>query len=101
VHARDEVHTCATPRLFKEISLIRIRVHVLYKRAEISANKMIRAIAVSVSYREHEKAENPGSISVSATKFFWLYALAGLDRKYGSRSCHPQFLSMLPIDAGD
>jgi hypothetical protein len=36
------------------------RVHVLYKRPEIPANKVVPAIAVSVTYRKQEKAENPG-----------------------------------------
>ena len=39
---------------------LRIRVHVLYKRPEIPANGTIRAFAVSVTYRKHEKAQNPG-----------------------------------------
>jgi hypothetical protein len=44
-------------------------VHVLYKRLEIPANHVLPAIAVSVTYRKHEKVENPGSIPVSATMF--------------------------------
>src|SRR5262249_1639795 len=40
------------------------RVQILYKRGEIPANKVVPAIAVSVTYRKHEKAENPGSIPV-------------------------------------
>jgi hypothetical protein len=42
----------------------------LYKRLEIPANKVIPAIAVSVTYRNHEKAENTGSIPVSAINLF-------------------------------
>ena len=45
------------------------RVHVLYKRAEIPANTGVLAIAVSVTCRKPEKAENTGSIPVSATKY--------------------------------
>jgi hypothetical protein len=48
----------------------RAHVHVLYKWPEIPANKAVPAIAVSVTYRKHEKAANPGSIPVSATKSF-------------------------------
>jgi len=47
-----------------------VRVHVLYKRAEIPANTGVLAIAVSVTCRKLEKAENPGSIPVSATNSF-------------------------------
>src|SRR6516164_11815255 len=43
------------------------RVHVLYKRPEIPAHEVVPAIAVSVTYRKHENAENPGSIPASAT----------------------------------
>jgi len=39
----------------------------LYKRAEISANTAIPALAVSVTYSKQEKAANPGSTPVSAT----------------------------------
>ena len=42
----------------------------LYNPPEILANSGIRAIAVSVTYRKHDKAENPGSIPVSATNSF-------------------------------
>jgi len=49
---------------------MKVRVHILYKRLEIPANKVIPAIAVSVTYRTHEKAENTGSIPVSATNSF-------------------------------
>ena len=45
-----------------------IRVHVLYKRLEIPANKVVPAIAVSVTYRKQEEAANTGSTPVSATK---------------------------------
>jgi hypothetical protein len=45
------------------------QIRVLYKRAEIPANALIPAIAVSATYRKQEKAENPGSIPVSATMF--------------------------------
>jgi hypothetical protein len=41
----------------------------LYKRPEIPANTAIPAIALSVTYRKHKKAANPGSIPVSATMF--------------------------------
>jgi len=51
-------------------NVAQIRVHVLYKRPEIPANSAVRAIAISVTYRKHEKAENPGSIPVSATNSF-------------------------------
>src|ERR1022692_2292630 len=54
----------ATPKIFGQV-----RVHVLYKRAEIPANTAILAFAISVSYREQEKAANTGSTPVSATKF--------------------------------
>src|SRR5258708_37919098 len=47
-----------------------IRVHVLYKRAEIPAKTVIPAIALSVTYRKQESLANTGSIPVSATKFF-------------------------------
>jgi hypothetical protein len=46
------------------------RVHVLYKPPEIPANGVIPAIAVSVTYRKHEKAGNTGSSPVSATNSF-------------------------------
>jgi hypothetical protein len=59
-----------TARPFEEISLIRIHVHVLYKRPEIPANSAVHAIAISVTYRKQEKTENTGSIPVSATKSF-------------------------------
>jgi len=39
----------------------------LYKRAEIPANAVIRAVAVSVIYRKQEKAANTGSTPVRAT----------------------------------
>lgn len=42
-------------------NLSRVRVHVLYKRAEIPANKAVPALAVSVTYRKQERAANPGS----------------------------------------
>ena len=45
-----------------------IRVHVLYKRAEIPAKTVIPAIALSVTYREQESPANTGSTPVSATK---------------------------------
>jgi hypothetical protein len=54
-------------KLFGQVPL---RVHVLYKRAEIPANKAIPAFAVSVTYRKRLKAANPGSIPVSATNSF-------------------------------
>src|ERR1700756_306952 len=47
-----------------------IRVHVLYKRAEIPAKTVIPAIAVSVTYRKQESLANTGSTPVSATKPF-------------------------------
>jgi hypothetical protein len=46
------------------------RVQALYKRAEIPANKVVPAIAVSVTYSKQEKAANTGSIPVSATNSF-------------------------------
>ena len=46
---------------------ISARVHVLYKVPEIPANNVLPAIAFSVSYWKHEKAENTGSTPVSAT----------------------------------
>ena len=52
-----------------------IRVHVLYKRAEIPAKAIIPAIALSVTYRKQEKAENPGSTPVSATNPFRIICL--------------------------
>jgi hypothetical protein len=45
-----------------------VRVHVLYKRPEIPANKVVPGIAVSVTYSKQEKAANTGSTPVSATK---------------------------------
>ena len=56
-------------------NLRQIRVHVLYKRPEIPANKVVPAIAVSVTYRKQEKAANPGSTPVSATKPFRIICL--------------------------
>jgi hypothetical protein len=47
-----------------------IRVHVLYKRAEIPAKTVIPAIALSVTYRKQESPANTGSTPVSATKHF-------------------------------
>ena len=49
-------------------------VHVLYNPPEILANSVIRAIAVSVTYRKHDKAKNPGSIPVSATNSSYTYS---------------------------
>jgi hypothetical protein len=46
-----------------------IPVHILYKRPEIPAKKVVPAIAVSVTYSKQEKAANTGSIPVSATIF--------------------------------
>jgi uncharacterized protein GlcG (DUF336 family) len=43
---------------------MKVRVHVLYKRPEIAADKAIPAIAVSVTCRKHKSAANPGSILV-------------------------------------
>jgi hypothetical protein len=43
-------------------SSAKVRVQVLYKRPEIPANGLVPAIAVSVTYTKHERAENPGSI---------------------------------------
>jgi hypothetical protein len=60
----------------------KVRVPVLYKQAEIPANTTVPAIAVSVTYREHEKAENPGSTPVSATKPFKINSL-----KIGYKVC--------------
>jgi hypothetical protein len=50
---------------FRDVA--QIRVHVLYKLAEIPANTANPEFAASVTYRKHGKAENPGSIPVSAT----------------------------------
>ena len=47
-----------------------IRVHVLYKWAEIPAKTVIPAIALSVTYRKEESPANTGSTPVSATKLF-------------------------------
>ena len=47
-----------------------IRVHVLYKWAEIPAKTVIPAIALSVTYRKRWRVPNPGSTPVSATKSF-------------------------------
>ena len=47
-----------------------IRVHVLYKWAEIPAKTVIPAIALSVTYRKRWRVPNPGSIPVSATNLF-------------------------------
>lgn len=46
-----------------------VPVQILYKRAEIPANKMVPAIAVSVTYSKQEKAANTGSIPVGTTMF--------------------------------
>ena len=54
-------------------NVAQIRVHVLYRRPEIPANKVVPAIAGSVTYRNHEKVENTGSIPVSATIFSYTY----------------------------
>ena len=56
-------------------------VQILYKRPEIPANCALPAFAVSATYRKQEKAENTGSIPVSATNSFQikrLYANNGL-----------------------
>jgi hypothetical protein len=47
-----------------------LHVQILYKRPEIPANCALPAFAVSATYRKQEKAENPGSIPVSATNSF-------------------------------
>jgi hypothetical protein len=47
-----------------------IHVQILYRQAEIPANDLVPAIAVSATYTKHEKAENPGSTPVSSTKGF-------------------------------
>jgi hypothetical protein len=52
-----------------------IRVHVLYKWAEIPAKTVIPAIALSVTYRKQESPTNTGSTPVSATKTFKISAL--------------------------
>src|SRR5258708_38618321 len=52
-----------------------IRVHVLYKWAEIPAKTIIRAIALSVTYRKQESPANTGSTPVSATKPFRIIQL--------------------------
>jgi hypothetical protein len=41
-----------------------MRVHVLYKGAEILANSTIPAVVVSATYSKQEKAANTGSIPV-------------------------------------
>jgi hypothetical protein len=45
-----------------------IRVHVLYKRPEIPANKGLPAFALSVTCSKRKRAANTGSTPVSATK---------------------------------
>jgi len=40
---------------------MKVRVHILYKQAEIRANTTIPAIVVSVTYRKHDKLANTGS----------------------------------------
>src|SRR5260370_35807007 len=52
-----------------------IRVHVLYKWAEIPAKTIIPAIALSVTYRKQESPANTGSTPVSATKPFRIIRL--------------------------
>ena len=59
-----------------------IRVHVLYKWAEIPAKTVIPAIALSVTYRKQESPANTGSTPVSATKPFRIICL-----QIGGRSC--------------
>jgi hypothetical protein len=53
----------------------RIRVHVLYKRAEIPAKTVIPAIALSVTYRKQASPANTGSTPVSATNPFRIICL--------------------------
>jgi len=55
--------------------LAKIRVQIFYKRPEIPANTVVLAIAFSVTWRKHEKAENPGLTPVSATKSFTISVL--------------------------
>ena len=62
-----------------------LRVHVLYKRPEIPANTAIAALAVSVTYRKHEWAANPGSTPVSATKAFIIIGLQKRRMELGLR----------------
>ena len=56
------------PAILKTVG--QVRVHVLYKGPEIPANAVIPEFAISATYRKQEKAENPGSIPVSATNSF-------------------------------
>jgi hypothetical protein len=60
-----------------------IRVHVLYKWAEIPAKTVIPAIALSVTYRKQESPANTGSIPVSATNLFRIIRLRIVVQKAG------------------
>ena len=62
-----------------------IAVQILYKRPEIPANNLVLAIAISATYRKHEKAENPGSIPVSATKYLRINKLRLTVQRQDSR----------------
>src|SRR5438093_2413440 len=62
-----------------------IRVHVLYKRAEIPAKAVIPAIALSVTYRKQESPANTGSTPVSATKSFIIIGLQNRRMELGLR----------------
>src|ERR1700733_11683441 len=62
------------PAILKTVG--QVRLHVLYKRPDFLAHSAIPAIAVSVTYRKHETAANPGSIPVSATQLFYNHNLA-------------------------
>ena len=61
-------------------------VHSLYKRPEIPAKKAIPAFAVSLTYRKHEKAANPGSIHVSATNSSTTYGQCAATHSHHQRS---------------
>jgi hypothetical protein len=71
------------------------RVHVLYKRPEIPANGVIPAIAVSVTYRIHEKAENTGSTPVSATNALRINHLQKGMHRLGTGAFAPKSSSRL------
>jgi len=62
-----------------------IRVHVLYKRAEIPAKAVILGSALSVTYRKQESPANTGSTPVSATKSFIIIGLQNRRMELGLR----------------
>jgi hypothetical protein len=70
-HARAFANTLPTT----SDGVLALRVHVLYKRPEIPANKVVPAICRFSNLQIQEEAENPGSIPVSATNSFIIQCL--------------------------